>query len=294
MILGASAPFEVCMIKVKFKHSNNHEADYDIPFDITHYPPGEIGVKIKPTIFQAGGFTKFDIQNGVINIHVQFQSVEDLFTVALLKNALETLVDHSRYTEFNLLIPYFPFGRQDRVTVRGEAFSLQVVANYINSLNFDRVVVSDPHSYVTPAVIDKCEVDNTDAFRSLHDFLTKHDIGFLVSPDLGASKKVEEIGRVYDLPVLQYTKKRDLNTGRLSGFDCINREVAVVGGDGLIIDDICDGGGTFLGIAEHFHRFSSAQLHLYTTFGFYTKGRELLEQSFKSVNCAYDYQRDIK
>lgn len=44
-----------------------------------------------------------------------------------------------------LYMPYIPNARMDRVKNEDEVFTLKWFANFINWLNFERVVVLDPH-----------------------------------------------------------------------------------------------------------------------------------------------------
>ena len=61
-----------------------------------------------------------------------------------------------------LNIPYFPAARQDRVCVAGEPLTVKVFADFINAMKFSRVTIFDPHSEVTPALLDNVRVvDNT-------------------------------------------------------------------------------------------------------------------------------------
>ena len=69
----------------------------------------------------------------------------------------------------------------------------------------------------------------------------------LICPDAGAAKRTEAVAEALALPVFYARKKRDFATGRLSGFAC---EPLPPEGRLIVVDDICDGGGTFRGLAE--------------------------------------------
>lgn len=278
---------------IKIKHSTFYDSERTIiDFLTAKYPVGEIGIRLK----DLPDVERSVLENGNFHIEVIFESIEDLFTIALIKDALERIVNCSKFTEYNLYIPYFPFGRQDRVTEFGEAFSLKVATDYINSLGFDRVIIADPHSYVTSGLINNCIIDRDTVNRDLHMFIVDRNISFLISPDLGANKKTHEIGDAYGMPVIECAKNRDSVSGKLSGFRIINPEVIpnLPVGDGLIVDDICDGGGTFLGIAEKFGEATDHEidLHLYVTFGCFTRGIDLLKSVFKTVGYTYDMRKE--
>jgi len=45
--------------------------------------------------------------------------------------------------------------------------------------------------------------------------------------------------------------------------------------DCIIVDDICDGGGTFIGLAEELRRRNAASLYLYVTHGIFSKDADV-------------------
>jgi len=51
----------------------------------------------------------------------------------------------------------------------------------------------------------------------------------------------------------------------------------------LIVDDICDGGGTFLGLAEELKECNSGDLYLAVSHGIFSKGSQTLLDNFKSI-----------
>lgn len=281
------------MIKISlYRHGDEPENVVDIPFKVTQYPAGEIGVVVD---VQDHLILADDYGQREFFIYLRFEAIGELFLVGLIKDALLRSLKYNKQYGINFSIPYFPFGRQDRVTQPGEAFSLKVVADYINSLDFDRVFITDPHSHVTPALINNCIVDDTVNIRKQHMFLIDNNISFLISPDMGANKKTHEMGNTYGLPVVEFTKHRDPVTGMLSGFKIMNPDIIpdLPVGDGLVVDDICDGGGTFMGIAEKFKEYDpEIDLHLYITFGFFTRGIETLLSHYKTVGYTYDMRTE--
>lgn len=147
-----------------------------------------------------------------------------------------------------LLIPYLPGARQDRRQV-GEALSAKVYADLINACNFEQVICVDPHSDVMPALIDRLKIITAD--RIVEHILSQvpfHFQGF-IAPDAGASKKVWTVSQRLDRPMYQALKHRDMGTGKLSGFTC--EQLPQDAGMFLLVDDICDGGGTFMGLASY-------------------------------------------
>lgn len=141
------------------------------------------------------------------------------------------------------LIPYLPGARQDR----NIPFGAKVYANLINALDADEVVCFDPHSDVMPGLLNNLRVVHSDTVIKKVLRKTLGDYAGVICPDAGARARTEKTAAALGLPIYYATKRRDFTTGRLSGFQC---EALPAAGKFLVVDDICDGGGTFRGLAE--------------------------------------------
>ncbi len=145
-------------------------------------------------------------------------------------------------------IPYFPAARADR----GTPFGAKVYADIINSFELDEVVIFDPHSPVITELVNNVRVvDSTRAVRRAvaGRAMTAADNGYVgvIAPDKGAVARAENVARALHLPLFKATKERNFETGKLSHFEV---EPLPETGRLLVVDDICDGGGTFCGLAE--------------------------------------------
>ena len=186
-----------------------------------------------------------------------------------------------------LFIPYFPYARQDRVCNSGEALSVQVMGKLINAQGYHSVIVVDPHSAVTPAVIDRCLVwDQIDVF---HDIKSDWSEWTIVAPDQGALKKTEDFAkRLGAAGVISCTKHRELATGKITGM--------YVNGPGdmstlnlFVLDDICDGGRTFIELAKVLNtdvRHKPAKLELAITHGIFSQGVGVLTDFFDQIHTS--------
>lgn len=135
-----------------------------------------------------------------------------------------------------LLIDYLPYSRMDRPAKGCKEFSLRVLADLINSCHFSRVVIAEPHSDVSTALIRNSEpfyVAPTIAerFRGAVDF---------VFPDAGAEKRYSPF--FTGCNQLIGVKQRDFSTGRIERLDVYGWRHS---GVAVIIDDLCSYGGTF-------------------------------------------------
>lgn len=212
-----------------------------------------------------------------VNITHRINSFNDLGLLCIAVDALKRM----NVKRIDVLIPYFPGARQDRVMVEGESLSLKVYTNIINALAIDSITVFDPHSDVTPALLDNCKCIKN------HKFIEKilpqlpPDI-VLISPDAGASKKVFQLAKYLNIKeVLECGKRRNVATGELTGFHV--PKDTLLNKAYLIVDDICDGGGTFLGLASELKNKNAGKLYLAISHGIFSKGLNELANTFDII-----------
>ncbi|KAA1243489.1 ribose-phosphate diphosphokinase [Aquimarina sp. RZ0] len=193
--------------------------------------------------------------------------------------------------QITVLIPYFPAARQDRVMVSGESLSVKVYADIINAQNYNKVLVFDPHSEVTPALLNNVEViQNYEYVKQC--LATIGEEVLLISPDGGALKKIYKVSEYLGgIAVVECSKRRNVKTGQLSGFRVYEEDLAAK--HCVIVDDICDGGGTFLGLATALKEKNAGKLSLVVSHGIFSKGFEELTESFDTIFTT-DSFRDIE
>ncbi len=232
--------------------------------------------------------TGFDVSQTVTITH-RLKNFNGLGLLCVAVDALKRM----GVIKINLFIPYFPAARQDRVMIPGEALSVKVYAGIINAMGLQKVIVLDPHSEVTPALLNNCEV------IANYDFIEEvlKQIGSkvkLISPDGGALKKIYKLSEYLGgIEVTECSKSRDVKTGKLSGFKVY--EDNLNGMDCLIVDDICDGGGTFVGLAEALRNKNAGKLYLAVTHGIFNKGFEVFDGYFEKIfttNSFTDFNTD--
>ncbi|QNR85618.1 ribose-phosphate pyrophosphokinase [Pedobacter riviphilus] len=220
--------------------------------------------------------TNFDVA-APVTITQRINSFNDLGMICITVDALRRM----GVKEIELFIPYFPAARQDRVMIPGEPLSVKVYADIINAMALASVTVFDPHSEVTPALLNNCVT------VSNHEFIKQviAKIGTevkLISPDGGALKKIYKVSEFLGgAEVVECSKSRDVKTGKLSGFKVYAEDLA--GADCLIVDDICDGGGTFIGLAEALKAKNAGKLYLAISHGIFSKGFDELDKYFEQI-----------
>lgn len=248
-----------------------------IPYRLLKFSGGELHVNCDFSNIGESSIT--GISYSVVNYTETF-----IIELSLLVNAVQQVIDKSTvYTTLDM--PYVPYGRQDRVCSDGDAFSLKVFAEQINSLNFDKVFVLDPHSDVTGALINNIEVTSVLDICILNSrFIEQYS--HLVSPDAGSYKKVNAIGGYYNVNVVPCLKTRDTATGKLSNTKVLRDDVAYAKRM-LVIDDICDGGYTFIQLGQELAKaFPNVKRDLYISHGIFSKGTEELKKYYENIYCA--------
>ncbi|MRX39451.1 ribose-phosphate diphosphokinase [Flavobacterium sp. LC2016-23] len=233
----------------------------EIEFKNFTFSGGEPHIKINPD---------FDSKEAVTITH-RLNSFNDLGLLCLTVDALRRM----DVKIISLFIPYFPAARQDRVMIKGEPLSVKVYADIINAMQLEKVFVFDAHSEVTPALVNNCEVIPNHTFIQTVIKTIGNDVK-LISPDGGALKKIYKVSEFLGgVDVVECSKSRDVKTGKLSGFKVYEDDLQ--GMDCLIVDDICDGGGTFVGLAEELKNKNAGKLYLAVSHGIFNKGFEVLD-----------------
>lgn len=211
-------------------------------------------------------------------MRVRVAAMRDMNGFMLLAQLMDAVRHAADITVSHLELAWLPWARQDRHMVPGDSFALKVFANLLNTLNFNKVFVLDPHSDAAAAAINNCVVIAQESCLMQSETL-RRAIGnrelMLVAPDAGALKKIHNVAKAsgaQEYAIL--TKERDVATGNLTGFALVAGDVA--GKDLLIVDDLCDAGGTFIGSAQVLRDAGARSVSLYVTHGVFSKGVENL------------------
>jgi len=233
---------------------------------------GASPIKVSPFTFPDGqphlSVDWLPRNRGKAQVHATLEDSEDVMHLLLLKDVL----DHNRIEVDHLLIKYMLGARMDRRMNNHTPATLEVFAKLIRDAGFDHIRVLDPHSIATTALLGAEAVYPYFAFAKVLANRPSLDMTVLVVPDAGAQKRVEILNTARKLPTVQGFKHRDPQTGKLSGFGVYGD---VDGKSCLIVDDICDGGGTFTGLAKVLRENGALKVDLFVTHGLFTKGLPL-------------------
>jgi ribose-phosphate pyrophosphokinase len=209
----------------------------------------------------------------------------ELINLLQVADAIDSIGKEKRL----LSIPYLMGARFDRVMQKGDSFDLRVISNLINSMNFQTVKLRDVHSDVATALIKNSTNEDNSYLIPYYD----KENSILICPDAGASKKVNNYfnwsSNIKD--AVYCIKHRDLTTGEIT-LKVLEPEKCI-GKNCVIIDDLCDGGGTFLAIAKQIKEKEShpKSLTLIVTHGIFSKGFKELEKYFDEIIVSDSYRK---
>ncbi len=183
-----------------------------------------------------------------------------------------------------LVMPYLPSARGDH----DATYDAQTVARLTTATGIRDVIAADPHSDAWPK--SAAEWGATVHAIGATALIAKSPLAEviwdgIVAPDKGAVDRAGAVAVSLGVPLLTAGKVRDPKTGALSGFTAPE---GLTAGRYLLVDDICDGGGTFAGLAQAIRECApKAELHLWVTHGLFTgRWRENLLPHFASITAA--------
>lgn len=196
----------------------------DIQYNIFHFPDGEVQISFP---------NDFDRKDSV-GVLCRITSAEELFLLAQVGDILDR-----QEIEWNLYITYLMSMRMDRVMDFNRPFTLKVVWDIINRMNYKYIHVLEAHSSRTESLFGsryrKSKFDYSSHISPTHT---------VVFPDAGAFERYKS--EFVSSETLIFNKKRDLATGKITSFEIAKYGYTPTYGY-TFIDDLCDGGGTFLG-----------------------------------------------
>lgn len=268
--------------------------------EITVYVDGVETDLFSNTIFPSGeinlNFKKINLENKKIDVTLNvFGSNSRWFEKFYL--ICRYLIDASHNKKLdNLNVIYFPYGRADRLIEKENYYeidALKYIADFF-ALYFKKINTYDFHNILKS---DEYNISNNvdHIIEKVEDFVISVDHALFIIPDKGFLNKIKIIYPDFIDKILESNdsivicdKIRSENTIKTTISETINL-IKTLEYDCIIIDDICDGGRTFIEsikkVREKFKNIKSSTL--YTTFGIYSKGIDPLLEYFDNVECKF-------
>lgn len=191
------------------------------------FSDGEIGVEFEESI--RGQF--------VFLVQSTFSPVDNLMELLLMIDAAK------RASAYKVIavIPYYGYARQDRKDRPRVAIGSKLVANMLTAAGADRVVTMDLHAPQIQGYFD-IPVDHLDSSAIFIPYIENLNLPNLTfaAPDVGSANRIREVATYFECEMVICDKHRkranEIASMVLIG-DVTDRDV-------VLIDDICDTGGT--------------------------------------------------
>ncbi|WP_233861356.1 phosphoribosyltransferase family protein [Tenacibaculum piscium] len=232
--------------------------------------------------FNDGQVTAKIFEKGNLHVKIRGNSYEDLFRIATIKEAWDAEnILHKTATA--ILTIYCLIGqRSDRRFNEKESFDLKVIANFINSMGFDKVEILHPHSSISLALIDNSiEIKSYEFVKKVYNVIGNP---ILISPDAGAYKTTHEIAEKLEADLIPSNKVR------IAGVPKITIQGDVKNKECLIVDDLADGGRTFNFLAKELKNQGATKVFLYVTHGQFNYGFDELKENINHIYCTNSYK----
>ena len=255
-------------------YSDNSEINYKV----SKFPDGQQSITITSGIYN---------ENLPVLIKSRLNSFMDLELIICATQCLKEM----GVKNISLYIPYCIGGRSDRKFVDGGINYIKtVIAPILNSQNYKEVIILDSHSDILEACINNFKKNtNVDLVRFALSLIDNKDGAqgrtAFISPDAGALKKIYDLAKIFKAEnVTTASKVRDVLTGNI-----VRTELPTMNLDGIeqfvIIDDICDGGRTFIELAKVIKQETNKPIYLIVSHGIFSAGIGELNIYFSGIFC---------
>lgn len=183
---------------------------------------------------------------------------------------LKALLDED-HMSVHLHISYLPYGRQDKPVRNQNTFGLKPFTQLLNALNFKTVSIEDPHScYPILWIKNSKPIYPIKQIKKIFKDL-KCDL--VCYPDYGAESKYSSF---FQFPSISANKCRNSQTGEVNSVKIYDQVDLIRGKKVLIVDDICDGGATFILLANSLKKHGVDAISLFVSHGIFSKGKQVL------------------
>lgn len=212
----------------------------DLSYEIISFPDGEKQLNITSPLINC---------KKVVVIFTTIKSADDLFILLQAQDILE------RYNiQYCTIITYLMTQRSDRVFSEGRPFSIGIVMKLLHGI----VEVFELHNTTAKGLATNAEYFNNIGLLMSTRGMSENNISYkpylYLFPDKGAFDRYGYF-RIPDSKILIGKKVRDVSTGQITDYTItdIDDEKPRIPKNTkkiYVIDDLCDGGRTFIGAAS--------------------------------------------
>lgn len=256
-------------MKIEY-YSRDGEAN-SLKFRYFCYPDGQYSVEVEQVC----------LEELSVRICSRMSGFDCIQQIACVVSALRSL-NADRIT---LFVPYLLGARSDRrFGVAKENYLKDVIAPVINSLNIDRIETLDVHSNAALHCVKNLFSIRLTTLAKWVVEQTGPDCT-VVCPDKGGVARAKWFAAESRTrhPIVFCEKERDPSTGKI--LETVVPVDSFEGRDVIVVDDICDGGATFLNLGRKIRERKCGKLYLFVTHGIFSAGFHLLEGAYDKIFC---------
>jgi ribose-phosphate pyrophosphokinase len=176
-------------------------------------------------------------------IQSTFAPTDNLFELLLLIDAAKRASAHY----ITAVIPYFGFARQDRKDKPRVAIASKLIANLLTAAGVTRIMTMDLHAAQIQGFFD-IPVDHLDGTSVFVPYIESLGLPNLTiaAPDMGGTPRARKYAKFFNADMVICDKHRK-RANEIAGMTVIGE---VEGKDIILIDDLCDTGGTLTKAAD--------------------------------------------
>ena len=243
------------------------------PSDLEKSIIKKIGIKPSPTTIKkfADGETYINILENMRNkdvfiMHTTGSDTNDNLMETYLKADACKRMGANKVI---VIMPNFPYARQDRKTEFGEPVSARLNISLLYTSGVDEVITVDLHAAATQGFTKLMNLTELSSLKVMTEYFKKKKFNLanlsVISPDLGGVKRADRLAKalkcdkavIYKEHTAHNQAKAELLLGDVKGKDCI------------IYDDIIDTAGTITEAAKMVKKHGAKKVYIAASHGLF-------------------------
>ena len=228
----------------------------NVPVNVTTFPDGTSQVWKVEGIHPEINYVKWVFESEAEFVHVM--QLAGLLAVEA-ENAIKTLY-----------MPFLPYGRQDKEISNDTTWAMELLRVCMLSL-YDVISTFDAHSEVPG-------IESISAIPTIQRTLSEVGASAVCYPDAGAKARYDD---GLNKASICLEKHQDQSSGDITGMSVSDFSERVFPDSVLIVDDICDGGRTFIEATKLLKETygPGIDVSLYVSHGIFSKGVDILREA---------------
>lgn len=269
-----------------------------VKYTISHFPDGQWDIALDTSTINL---------RYPVRIICRIRNADELFLVRMTAEVLKDMHAHLKWLD----IMYLMAARTDRKFDYGRPCTLQLVMKDLESTGAEFIDIIEPHNYeatqrftTTPIIKSNIGLDyevSHPCYPSLFqevrmeglvsDNIINPMTTILVAPDEGAYIRMKDDPEYNYFTIIHCNKIRNKETGVIEKVDIIDLDQSDISEFTLlVIDDLSDGGGTFLAIAPELRKLNPKCLGIAVTHNIQLKGLKALSNTYDFVATTNSYE----